>query len=41
MLGNVAVHGLWKHRKTCDFDIVITDTDTKAYKHLSLRTVVV
>ena len=36
----MAIQGLWKHGKTCILVICVTDTDAKAYKGLSLRTVV-
>ena len=39
--GDVAIQGLWKHGETCILDISVTDTDAKAYKGLSLGTVLV
>ena len=38
--GDVAVHGLWKRDKTCIFDIVVTDTETKSYEQLSTRSTI-
>ena len=38
--GDVAIQGLWKRGETCILDICVTDTDTKAYKVLSLRGVI-
>ena len=35
----MAIQGLWKRGEVCILDICVTDTDTKAYKGLSLRTV--
>ena len=37
---NMVVHGLWKRDKICILDIVVTDTDTKSYKYVSLRAVI-
>jgi hypothetical protein len=34
--GKVVVHGLWKQDKTCILEIVVTDTNSKTYKHMSL-----
>ena len=39
MRGDVAIQGLWKRGKTCILDICVTDTDAKAYRHLSSRAV--
>ena len=35
----MAIQGLCKRGETCILDICVTDTDAKAYKGLSLRTV--
>ena len=37
--GDVAIQGIWKRGETCILDICVTDTDAKAYKGLSSRTV--
>ena len=37
--GDAAIQGVWKRNKTCILDICVTGTDAKAYKDLSLRTV--
>ena len=36
--GGVVIQGLWKRNKTCILEICVTDTDAKAYKGLSSRT---
>ena len=37
--GGVAIQSLWKRGETCILDICVMDTDVKAYKGLSLRSV--